>query len=141
MYTHILIPLENSEVDDVILRHIRLLARLTGARITLLHVADGFAARHQDALNLADSEEMVRDRAYLERRRAELASEGFQVTATLGRGEPSDEILALADREGCDLIAMSTHGHRYLADWVLGSVADSVRHRTSIPVLLVRAPQ
>ncbi len=141
MYKHILIPLENSAVDEVILRHIRPLARLFGARLTLVHVADGWAARHQESLNLADSEEIIRDREYLERRRAELIAEGFEVMAALARGEPSDEVIELAEREQCDLIAMSTHGHRHLADWVLGSVADSVRHRTSIPVLLLRAPQ
>lgn len=141
MYKHILIPLENSRVDEAILKHIRPLARLTGARITLVHVADGYVARSQKSLNLEDSEEMCKDRAYLEQRRAELAAEGFEVAATLACGEPTDEILALAEREGCDLIAMSTHGHRFLADVILGSVAEAVRHRTDIPVLLVRGPQ
>ncbi|MGB9625786.1 MAG: universal stress protein [Phycisphaerae bacterium] len=141
MYKHILIPLENSPVDEVILRHIRDLARMTGARITVIHVAEGYVARSQKSLNLEDSEEMHKDRAYLERRRAELAAEGFDVSTVLACGEPADEVLAFAEREGCDLIAMSTHGHRFLADIVLGSVADSIRHRTNIPVLLVRAPK
>jgi nucleotide-binding universal stress UspA family protein len=141
MYKCILIPVENSRVDDVILQHIRPLARMTGAHITLVHVADGYVARSQKSLNLEDSDEMRQDRAYLEQRRAELAAEGLDVSTVLACGEPADEVLSLAEREGCDLIAMSTHGHRFLADLVLGSVAESVRHRTSIPVLLVRAPR
>ena len=80
MYKHILIPLENSPVDEVILRHIRELARMTGARITVIHVAEGYVARSQKSLNLEDSEEMHKDRAYLERRRSELAAEGFEVS-------------------------------------------------------------
>lgn len=141
MYQHILIPLDNSFADEAILQHIRGLARLSGARLTLLHVADGFMARNQARLRLDESEEMRQDRAYLERRKSELAADGFQVSTVLACGEPADHILSVAEKEGCDLIAMSTHGHRFLSDLILGSVAHEVRHRTSIPVLLVRAPQ
>ena len=139
MYRTILVPLENSPVDVTILAHIQELARLTGGRLILVHVADGHGARNQEQLDLEDSEEMRADRAYLEQRRQELAQAGFQVTAILLCGDPADEILAVAEREKCDLIAMSTHGHRFVKDVLLGSVADSVRHRTDIPVLLIRA--
>ena len=138
MYKHILVPLENSPADETILRHIRGLARLTGARLTLLHVADGFMARNQENLGLDESEEMRLDRAYLERRQAELADEGYAVAAQLECGEPANHIVDLAEREHCDLIAMSTHGHRLIGDLILGSVASEVRHRTEIPVLMVR---
>lgn len=141
MYRHILIPLDNSNADETILRHIRPLARMTGAKLTLLHVADGFVARNQDDLKLGESDEMRQDRAYLARRQDELASEGFPVKTILACGEPTDHILATAEKEGCDLIAMSTHGHRLLSDVILGSVASEVRHRTDIPVLLIRAKQ
>ncbi|MCC7292759.1 MAG: universal stress protein [Phycisphaerales bacterium] len=141
IYKTILIPVENSAADDTILRHIRPLAKLTSARLLLIHVADGFAARYQNQLNLEDSEEIRLDREYLERRRAEFQSDGFAVEVLLARGEPAQEILAAAQREGCDLIAMATHGHRFIKDVLLGSVAENVRHRTSIPVLLVRVMQ
>jgi nucleotide-binding universal stress UspA family protein len=137
VYKHILIPLENSGADDAILTHIRPLARLTQARITLIHVADGFMARNQH--RLGESEEMRRDQEYLDRRKAELTSDGFAVDAVLACGDPAREILALVEAEKCDLIAMSTHGHRLLSDFVLGSVATEVRHRARVPVLLLRA--
>lgn len=140
MYKHILVPLENSSADDAILGHVRQLAAFCRARITLIHVAEGHVARNYQQLNLAPSSEMIEDRDYLARRQSELSSDGIEVTAQLACGEPADEILAVAEKEGCDLIAMSTHGHRLLSDMVLGSVASSVRHRTDIPVLLVRAP-
>lgn len=139
MYQHILVPLENSTADEAILAHIRGLARLTGGRLTLLHVADGFMARNQEQLGLDESDEMRADRAYLEQRKSELAAEGFQVDTILACGEPTQHIVAIAEREACDLIAMSTHGHRLIGDLILGSVASEVRHRTAIPVLLVRA--
>jgi nucleotide-binding universal stress UspA family protein len=141
MYRHILVPLENSPTDEVALRHIRELARFTGAKVTLIHVAEGHAARNMEQLNLAPSPEMIEDRDYLERRRVELAGEGFSVAAHLACGEPAKEILLYAAKIDCDLIAMATHGHRLLGDLVLGSVADVVRHRTDIPVLLMRAPK
>ena len=66
MYQHILIPLENSTADQAILDHIKPLAKMTGAKLLLMHVADGWVARNYDRLNLAESEEMQEDRAYLE---------------------------------------------------------------------------
>jgi nucleotide-binding universal stress UspA family protein len=138
MYRHILVPLDNSPTDEAILTHIRGLARLCGSRLTLLHVADGFMARNQERLGLDESDEMRADRAYLEQCQRDLAGEGFQVDTILACGEPTEHILATAEKENCDLIAMSTHGHRLLGDLILGSVANEVRHRTDIPVLLIR---
>src|SRR5262245_57707394 len=139
MYRTILIPLENSPTDQAILTHIRPLAKQLGSRLILIHVADGYAARYQESLKLAESEEMREDQQYLDDQRSALSKEGVEVTAHLACGEPATEILKTAEREHCDLIAMSTHGHRIVKDIVLGSVASAVRHRTDIPVLLVRA--
>lgn len=139
MYKTILIPLENSDADETILRHIRPLAKLTGASLLLMHVADGWAARNFEQLKLAESEEIREDRAYLERRTAELRAEGFSVESVLTMGEPSDEIVKLAMKHGVDLIAMSTHGHRFISDILYGSTADKVRHLVDIPVILLKA--
>ncbi len=141
MYRRILVPLEHSGTDACILAHVRTLARHTGARLLLVHVADGWAARNQEALNLRESEEMRKDRAYLEAQASTLRDEGLECEAVLAGGDPAREIVSLAEREACDLIAMGTHGHRLLGDLVYGSVADSVRHRSMVPVLLVRDPQ
>jgi nucleotide-binding universal stress UspA family protein len=86
-----------------------------------------------------ESEEIRGDRDYLAKREAELRTEGFDVRAILVCGNPAKEVLAAADREQCDLIAMATHGHRFISDLIRGSVASDVHHRARIPVLLVRA--
>lgn len=138
MYTRILVPLEHSAYDDAIVEHVKKLARHTGASVVLIHVADGFAARNANPLNLRESEEMRIDREYLERVCASLEREGIESEAVLAGGDPSREITAAAEREGCDLIAMSTHGHRFVKDILYGSVANTVRHLTRVPVLLVR---
>jgi len=139
MYHHILIPLENTPADETILVHIKPLARMTSAKLLLVHVADGWVARNFDQLKLAESEEMKQDRAYLERRRRELSDEGFSCDAVLALGEPSDQIIKLTEARGVDLIAMSTHGHRFVSDIIHGATADKVRHAVDVPVLLLRA--
>lgn len=138
MYKRILVPLENSKYDDAIVAHVRELAKLCRATVVFIHVADGFAARNAKQLNLRESEEMRLDLDYLERRTDELKQAGVDADSVLAGGEPSKEIAEAATRENCDLIAMSTHGHRFVKDVVFGSVANEVRHITNVPVLLVR---
>ena len=138
MYSRIMVPLENSPYDEAILQHVRGLARLTGASVVLIHVADGFAARNAKQLNLRESEEMRLDLEYLELQTELLKKDGIDADSVLAGGDPSQEIADAADREKCDLIAMSTHGHRWLKDFLYGSVANELRHMTRIPVLLVR---
>lgn len=139
MYHHILIPLENSAADRAILDHIKPLAKLTGASLLLLHVADGWVARNYDRLQLTESEEMRADRAYLAGCAAELREEGFDVDHLLALGEPADEMIKVAEEHEVDLIAMSTHGHRFISDLLYGSTADKVRHLVDVPVLLLKA--
>lgn len=138
MYKRILVPLEHTPYDVAILDHVRTLARFCGASVVLIHVADGFAARNVDQLKLRESEEMRLDREYIERTCEALAKEGIETDAVLAGGDPAREIADAAAREGCDLIAMSTHGHRFIKDMIYGSVANEVRHLSKVPVLLVR---
>ncbi len=140
MYARILVTLENSAADASILGHVRKLAKHCGASVVLVHVADGFAARNVKTLDLRESEEIQKDRAYIEQCRGALAADGIPAEAVLASGDPAAEIVAAAEREGADLIAMATHGHGFLNDLVRGSVAHQVRHATMVPVLLVRAP-
>ena len=139
MYHNILIPLENSAADQTILNHVKPLARLTGAKLLLLHVADGWAARNYDQLNLIESEEIKTDRAYLKTCCLELERDGFAVDSVLAMGEPSDQIIKLSRERRVDLIAMSTHGHGFLKDMLLGQTVEKVRHTVEVPVLLLRA--
>ena len=66
MYRRILVALDHTNADEVLLPHIIELGTLTRAEILLVHVADGWVARNYDRLNLADSEEIREDRAYLD---------------------------------------------------------------------------
>ena len=126
MYSRILVTLEHSKSDAAILTHVRGLAKHCGASVVLIHVADGWAARNVNSLTLRESEEIRGDREYIERCRAELDAAGIPTEAVLASGNPSEEIVAAAERERVDLIAMATHGHRFLNDLIRGTVANEV---------------
>ena len=139
MYRRILVAVENSPADRTILSHVSELARLTGASLLLVHVADGWAARNFNQLKLRESEEMKIDRDYLDRLQGELEKSGLTVETRLAMGDPADELVKVSEEQGVDLIAMSTHGHRFVKDVLLGATADKVRHLVKVPVLLLRA--
>jgi nucleotide-binding universal stress UspA family protein len=138
MYKKILVALENGPADEVLLPQVTELAKKIGSELLLLHVADGWAARCFDQLTLAESEEMKSDRAYLENAASQVRQAGITATTQLAMGSPPDEIRKAAEAEHCDLIAMGSHGHRWLGDIVHGSTITEVRHTTLISILLVR---
>jgi nucleotide-binding universal stress UspA family protein len=137
MYGKILVTLDGTTTDRAIIEHIKQLARLASSRLVLLHVADGWAARTYGAD--AVSPEISEDTAYLHRVQAEFQNEGIPAEAELAYGEPSEQIVNWVENKGCDLVAMSTHGHRFLGDLFLGTTASRVQHRIRVPVLLLRA--
>ena len=137
MYETILVTLDGTRTDRAIIDHVKQLAKLAHSRLVLLHVADGWAARTYgpDAV----SPEIAEDTTYLEKVREEFQSAGIPTEAELAYGEPAEQIIKWVEQKGCDLVAMSTHGHRFLADVFLGATATRVRHSISAPVLLLRA--
>ena len=137
MYKTILMTQDGTPTDQAIIQHVKELAKLAQSRVVLLHVADGWAARTYgpDAV----SPEITEDTAYLEKVRAEFQSAGINADAELAYGDPVREIVKWVKQKGCDLVAMSTHGHRFIADIFLGSTASRVQHNISVPVLLLRA--
>jgi nucleotide-binding universal stress UspA family protein len=137
MYKTILVTLDGTPTDRAIIEHVKALAKLTQGRVVLLHVADGWAARTYGAD--AVSREIAEDTEYLKKIRSEFQDTGISADAELGYGDPSKEIVKWVEQKGCDLVAMSTHGHRFLADLFLGTTATRVQHKISVPVLLLRA--
>lgn len=137
MYKTILVTVDGTPTDQAIIEHVKQLAKFAQSRVVLLHVADGWAARTYgpDAV----SPEITEDTAYLKRVQAEFQSMGIPAEAELAYGEPVVEIVKWVEQKGCDLVAMSTHGHRLIADIFLGTTASRVQHRIRVPVLLLRA--
>ena len=137
MYRKILVALENSPADRTLLPHVTELARRLGSELLLLHVADGWVARNYDALKLAESDEIKTDRQYLEPAAVQLRADGVRVEFKLAMGDPAAEIVKMAKAEHCDLIAMTTHGHKFVGDIVHGSTIEPVRHNAPMPLLVI----
>ncbi len=137
MYKTILVTVDGTPTDRAIIDHVKQLAKLSGGRVVLLHVADGWAARTygRDAV----SREIAEDTDYLKKVRSEFEASGISADAELAYGDPAKEIIRWVKQKGCDLVAMSTHGHRFFADLFLGTTANRVQHNVSVPVLLLRA--
>ena len=137
MYKTILITVDGTPTDRAIIEHVKQLAKAAQSRVVLLHVADGWAARTygSDAV----SPEITADTAYLDQVRAEFQAAGIPAASELAYGDPATEIVKWVKRNGCDLVAMSTHGHRLTADIFLGTTASRVQHSVGVPVLLLRA--
>jgi nucleotide-binding universal stress UspA family protein len=137
LYKTILVTLEGTPTDRAIVEHIKPLAQALQSRVILLHVASGVPAKYHQTD--AVGKEVEESRAHLERVRDELTALGIPAEAELAYGEPAKEIVKWVKRKGCDLVAMSTHGHKFVADLVLGTTAFQVQHSLSVPVLMLRA--
>jgi nucleotide-binding universal stress UspA family protein len=137
MYKTILVTVDGTVTDRAIIEHVKQLAKLAQSRVVVLHVADGWAARTYgpDAV----SREISEDTRYLHEVQQEFQAAGIPAVAEMAYGEPANEIIKWVQEKGCDLVAMSTHGHRFIADFFLGTTATRVQHNISVPVLLLRA--
>jgi nucleotide-binding universal stress UspA family protein len=149
MYEHIMVPLDGSPLAEVALTHGQALAQKLGAKLLLLRVANIsatiMAATGPDTGLVAPDliDEVIDDqeddgRAYLERVSQRLKTAGLDVSWQLVEGSPAHAIIETARKNGCDLIAMATHGRSGLERAVLGSVADAVVRDSHLPVLLIR---
>ena len=138
MYETILVTLDNTPTDRAIIDHVKALAKFAHSRVVLLHVADGWAARTfgKDAVG----PEITQDTDYLQQVAAEFEAVGVSARPELAYGDPVTEIVKWVNcNPCCSLVAMSTHGHRFLADIFLGETASKVQHCVGVPVLLLRA--
>lgn len=143
----ILVPLDGADASEKVLS---VLPRLLGRdlEVTLLRVARPPAAMAspylaQGAMVDGDAHSEVEDaaRTYVEDVARRLAGAGVAATGVVRTGEyPSTAITDYAEKEGVDLIAMSTHGAGGLKRAVIGSVADKVVRSSPVPVLTLRLP-
>ena len=130
VYKKILVTMDCSPVDDAIIEHVSALALQNKAQITLLHVL------HSHTLD--------QDRALREVAQASLAAccellenKGIETRVIIRSGEPDPEILAEIETGDYDLVAMATHGHSFIGDILFGSVSRTLKHKISIPLLLL----
>src|SRR5438445_24381 len=131
MYQTILITLDATATDRAIIDHVKLLAKQLGSTVVLMHVATGVPAVYHAA---AAGQEIQQDHAYLSLVQTEFEEAGIHARTELAYGDPVKEIVKWVTEKHCDLVAMSTHGHKLIADLVQGTTASRVQHSISVPV-------
>lgn len=139
MYEKILVPLDGSELSEVALPYAEELAGRLGSDVTLLYVSDSIDDQYRRM------RELYLDKVAEATRRAAAKfldpseKKKVKVSSTTLIGNPAEEIVRYADKEGMGLIIMATHGRSGIGRWALGSVADKVVRSASQPVALIRA--
>lgn len=134
-YQHIGVAVEFEPSDGPVLEKAADLAKKHGATLLLIHVVEGPVARvFGDQTADRESEQ---DRKHMSELVGHLRDEGLQVEGVLGFDSPPTELVRLAKEHQLDLLVMGSHGHRFLADMVLGETVSPVLHQLTIPVLVV----
>lgn len=144
MFTHLLVPLDGSELAEIALPMANAIAERFGSKITLVravhlppYIGDGLD--FTDLYTNLDQSMQQEAKEYLAQKQAGLLAAGITTDYHLVVGEPpADAILLAADELGVDAIVMSTHGRGGMMRWVFGSVADRVLQRAKVPILLSR---
>lgn len=140
MFKKILVPIDGSSFSECVLPHVRLLAMTCDATLHLVRVETPYPYEPPWGVVLTSVPEPMQTEPVeqLEMLADQLNVEGIKTTTELVRGHAAESILESAEREGVDLIAMTTHGRSGLNRWLMGSVANKIVHAATVPVLLVR---
>ncbi len=130
VYKRILVAMDCSPVDAVIVEHVSALALQNEAEVCLLHVV------HSHTL---DQDRALRERAQacLRPHLAAMREKGINAAIVIRGGEPDEGVLAEINEGNYDLVAMATHGHSFFGDLLFGSVSRTVKHKISVPLLLI----
>ncbi len=134
VYKKILVTVDCSPVDDVVIEHVSALALQNKAQVRLLHVVHSHSLGQDRAMRQLAEASLATHRALLEGR-------GIKVDTLIRSGEPEDEILAEIEQNDFDLVAMATHGHSFFGDLLFGSVSRTLKHKISTPLLLIGRQQ
>jgi nucleotide-binding universal stress UspA family protein len=142
MTTRILMPVDRSPRADVVAAMVADTARGAHAAVRLLHVAPEPSAI-QDAkgrvVAFADQEmESLTAEGLDYLRTLEAHFAGIPVESVVRFGDPAAQILEEAEAFGADLIVVGTKGRSGIGRVLLGSVAERVFDRATVPVMLVR---
>ena len=132
MYDKILVPLDGTKTDQVIIKHLLKLAKIHHSHLYLIRVLH-YHTRDELSCETEKAEE------YLREKMAIFEQAGIPSRSMIEYGEPEKIIVEKTKELHIDLIAMATHGHNWLIDILFGSVAHKVRHTVSIPVLMIRS--
>jgi len=143
MYKKMLVPLDGSELAEVVFAYAKELAGRLSLDVTLLHVCSPteqeLAPMHRSYTEHMAGIVKLQVEAIQKKVGIQPGGKAVEVRGELVVGYPAEEILSYADENDIDLILMSTHGRSGIRRWAMGSVADKVLRASKVPVWLVRA--
>lgn len=134
-YERIAITVDFSANDRNTIRH-ALIQGGKEAHYHLIHIVETAAARYHGKTVM--DHETQSDTENLERYKLNLSELGYQATAHIGFGGTAKAIAEISKLNDIELLVMGAHGHKGLKDLIFGTTVDSVRHKVTIPVLIVR---
>jgi nucleotide-binding universal stress UspA family protein len=139
MFGKILVPLDGSDLATKVLPTVVELAKTFKSQVTLIHVCytEGVGEATPGVITSAPAAEKKACEVFLAKASKDLAAQGINVSHVCLDGVPAREIIAYADKNQFDLIALATHGKGEVA-WVLGSTAERIVSHATVPVLLSR---
>jgi len=144
MYRHILIPTDGSPLSASAVESATLLAKAIGAKVTVLTLVEPFPALRAVPQSFNAPDEYTRSaHADADRLLAEAKQQATQSgvqceVMKVEHGQPYEAIIETAHAQGCDLIAMASHGRRGISALVLGSETMKVLTHSKVPVLTYR---
>jgi len=140
MYRNILVPLDGSKFAEEVLPHAEAIAKMEGARITIVRVPDltplGYPGDGYYSALLEREEEEASAQIYIDRKVEALQKDDVEATGFTRKGPIRDAILGAAEETKADLIAMSTHGRKGFSRFLFGSIAEDVARNSNIPVMM-----
>jgi nucleotide-binding universal stress UspA family protein len=134
VYGKIMVAMDCSPIDDIIIEHVCALALQNDAEVFLIHVVHSHTLDQHRALHECAEKSL---NASCDKLRAR----GVKTEIVIRSGEPDAEILKEIESDDYDLVAMATHGHTFIGDLLFGSVSDTLKHKIKIPLLLIGARQ
>ena len=130
IYKQILITMDCSPVDDAIIEHVSALALQNNSIVSLIHIIHSHTIEQDRALH-KDAKIFLNEKCKL------LQSKGIETHIILKSGEPEEEIVSVINNGEFDLVAMATHGHGFFGDTLFGSVSRVIKHKTTVPLLII----
>lgn len=134
-YQRIGIAVDFSNNDRNTIRH-ALIQGGKEAHYYLIHIVETAAARYHGK-TVMDHETQA-DMGNLEKYRVNLSELGYEASSHMGFGGTAKAIAGITNENSIELLVMGAHGHKGLKDLIFGTTVDSVRHKVSIPVLIIR---
>ena len=154
MFKNILVPLDGSDVAEVVLGTTKGLAKALGARVSLIRVVDTSAITRTvmpasvdeslvvndlSIINQTVEAELKEAKDYLARVATGFSADGIEVSTQVRQGVAGEEIIEAIEEEHIDVAMVATHGRSGIKRTIFGSVADHLIRESGKPVLVIKA--